>query len=475
MSARGSRGPRVSPAAAGRSRLGDGTAASRAFRAKQAATRVRAAVAALPGTLGDWPGREDPGGRRVFPKGRFHGKMNLKHCYRNTVRHASRPVQVARPPEPAAAADPSAVLTKAVVRAAILPRADAEGSRRDPRALRSVGVAHLRRQLPAPARSRARSGSSASCSSASSVRSTRSGAMARRPGPGSRARTSRFGPRPRDLLTRVEGLVVSSRTWTPPAVASEAVRYAGDAWRAVEAQHVVATMALVDTLDEQRCSRTSSTTGKPAGAPDAAPDLALPAVHAVPVSAAARRLALPRRDRSRRVLCGRRGPHRLRRTGLLALAPPGSTRPRSTRCRARADRVPRGAAARRRSISARRRSMPTGFAGPIAARLPRVPGVRARRSRGAASARCATSRCATRSTEVACAVLDPAAFAKPKPLDLQILDALGVARARRLAPLARRRRRCVRVRGVGVARAGETDEARCEARIRDRAGARASA
>lgn len=44
---------------------------------------------------------------------------------------------------------------------------------------------------------------------------------------------------------------MSSRTWTPRAVASSvrSVRFA--LWRAVEAQHVVSTMALVDSLDEQ--------------------------------------------------------------------------------------------------------------------------------------------------------------------------------------------------------------------------------
>jgi len=44
---------------------------------------------------------------------------------------------------------------------------------------------------------------------------------------------------------------VSSGTWTPHAVASEASRFAGDAWRAVEAQHIASTMVLVDSLDEQ--------------------------------------------------------------------------------------------------------------------------------------------------------------------------------------------------------------------------------
>jgi len=44
---------------------------------------------------------------------------------------------------------------------------------------------------------------------------------------------------------------VSSRTWTPRAVASEASEFRFAVWRAVEAQHVIATMALVDSLDEQ--------------------------------------------------------------------------------------------------------------------------------------------------------------------------------------------------------------------------------
>ena len=44
---------------------------------------------------------------------------------------------------------------------------------------------------------------------------------------------------------------MSSNTWTPPAVASEAVRRTLELWRAIEAQHVVATRALVDSLTEQ--------------------------------------------------------------------------------------------------------------------------------------------------------------------------------------------------------------------------------
>lgn len=47
------------------------------------------------------------------------------------------------------------------------------------------------------------------------------------------------------------GSFLSSTTWTPRAVASEARRRRLALWRAVEAQHLVATRALVDTLAEQ--------------------------------------------------------------------------------------------------------------------------------------------------------------------------------------------------------------------------------
>jgi RES domain len=44
---------------------------------------------------------------------------------------------------------------------------------------------------------------------------------------------------------------VSSTTWTPTAVESEHVPWQGTLWRAVEAQHRVSTLRLVDTLEEQ--------------------------------------------------------------------------------------------------------------------------------------------------------------------------------------------------------------------------------
>jgi hypothetical protein len=42
-----------------------------------------------------------------------------------------------------------------------------------------------------------------------------------------------------------------SNTWTPDALWSERRRLSGACWRAVEAQHVISTMKLVDTLAEQ--------------------------------------------------------------------------------------------------------------------------------------------------------------------------------------------------------------------------------
>lgn len=56
---------------------------------------------------------------------------------------------------------------------------------------------------------------------------------------------------------------MSSSTWTPPAVGSEARAFAGDVWRAVEAQHVASTMALVDTAEEQAVLESLIDEGKP--------------------------------------------------------------------------------------------------------------------------------------------------------------------------------------------------------------------
>ena len=57
---------------------------------------------------------------------------------------------------------------------------------------------------------------------------------------------------------------MSSRTWTPRAVASSAAPDRFALWRAVEAQHVVSTMTLVDTLDEQHVLERLLDASKPA-------------------------------------------------------------------------------------------------------------------------------------------------------------------------------------------------------------------
>ena len=56
---------------------------------------------------------------------------------------------------------------------------------------------------------------------------------------------------------------MSSRTWTPGALASEARRLSGRCWRAVEAQHKVSTLKLVDTLAEQAILESLIETSKP--------------------------------------------------------------------------------------------------------------------------------------------------------------------------------------------------------------------
>jgi hypothetical protein len=65
---------------------------------------------------------------------------------------------------------------------------------------------------------------------------------------------------------------VSSTTWTPTAVASSASRVALTAWRAVEAQHRVSTIRLVDTLEEQAELEQLLEASKPA-LPDVPPGL----------------------------------------------------------------------------------------------------------------------------------------------------------------------------------------------------------
>jgi hypothetical protein len=63
---------------------------------------------------------------------------------------------------------------------------------------------------------------------------------------------------------------MSSSTWTPRAVASEAAPCKLELWRAVEAQHVVATRALVDSLAEQEVLERILEESKPPVPADAA-------------------------------------------------------------------------------------------------------------------------------------------------------------------------------------------------------------
>jgi len=62
---------------------------------------------------------------------------------------------------------------------------------------------------------------------------------------------------------------VSSTTWTPAAVASEARAWQGRLWRAVEAQHRTSTLRLVDTLAEQAQLEALLEASKPALPADA--------------------------------------------------------------------------------------------------------------------------------------------------------------------------------------------------------------
>lgn len=56
---------------------------------------------------------------------------------------------------------------------------------------------------------------------------------------------------------------MSSTTWTPRAVASEAARCRLQPWRAVEAQHIAATRRLVDSVAEQELLEDIIETSKP--------------------------------------------------------------------------------------------------------------------------------------------------------------------------------------------------------------------
>ena len=61
---------------------------------------------------------------------------------------------------------------------------------------------------------------------------------------------------------------MSFNTWTPPALASEATRLELALWRAVEAQHTVATRVLVDNQTEQELLENILEANKPAIPPE---------------------------------------------------------------------------------------------------------------------------------------------------------------------------------------------------------------
>ncbi|SOC35388.1 RES domain-containing protein [Rhizobium subbaraonis] len=58
--------------------------------------------------------------------------------------------------------------------------------------------------------------------------------------------------------------------WTPAALSSEALAYAGPVWRLVEAQHRVSTLKLVDTLEEQGLLEELLEESKPVPPPECA-------------------------------------------------------------------------------------------------------------------------------------------------------------------------------------------------------------
>src|SRR5471032_1069901 len=63
---------------------------------------------------------------------------------------------------------------------------------------------------------------------------------------------------------------MSSSTWTPAALSSEARALSGTCWRLVEAQHRVSTLKLVDTVEEQALLEGLIQETKPALPPECA-------------------------------------------------------------------------------------------------------------------------------------------------------------------------------------------------------------
>ena len=161
--------------------------------------------------------------------------------------------------------------------------------------------------------------------------------------------------------------------------------------------------------------------------PAAARAAPLPAVHAVPLSAAAGRLALSRPERSGRVLRRRRRCAPRARSSATGAGGICSTRRRWPRCRTKPQTVFQRAASpttavdlRERAVRARSRARWTDPADYVA-----LPALRARRRARPTSAPSATNRCAIRSTAAAARCSTPARVRAAVAARAADVDAVG--------------------------------------------------
>lgn len=92
--------------------------------------------------------------------------------------------------------------------------------------------------------------------------------------------------------------------WTPAELSSEFKSYAHECWRLVEAQYLIATLPLVDSLDEQRVLEDLIDKTKPVIPPEFRKFVG----DAFPISPTETRLSIsPGRTNTRRFLCSRGG------------------------------------------------------------------------------------------------------------------------------------------------------------------------
>ena len=220
------------------------------------------------------------------------------------------------------------------------------------------------------------------------------------------------------MRARLNLAALARRGGSPPPMRSATALL----WRGVEAQHRVATMRLVDSLDDQTTLERLLETSKAAAARGRRRP-ALPAGHAVPLPLALR-LALSRRHRPGRLVRREGARDRLHRGRLLALAlPDGQRGPARRRTRHRAHffqaQVKGGARPAPRTLVGRGRQLDA------ARRLRALPGAGARRTRhgrrnGSAMPRCAPGRHLRRSAVAGALSLPGRTGSKP-----------GCARSRR--------------------------------------------